>query len=97
MEVVGVLLEVAEQSGVVVWYRRLLPYAVGLYVREQGIPPVLVMDCDVLLDEAAHAAVLAALLAWHRSLPGQTAWRVLDADLLASITGGPPHGGETGP
>ena len=72
--VVASLLDMAEQAGVAVWYRRLLPEALAVYMREPDLPPVITLDCDVMLDPALHAGLLAMLLVKHRTMTGDKAW-----------------------
>lgn len=74
MRVVDALLELADRAGVGVWYRRLMPKAMAVYMREPGLPPVLVMDCDILLERTLHTTVLAVLLTWHFSTAGERVW-----------------------
>ena len=66
-------------------YRRIMPKAVAVYMREPGLPPVLILDPDVLLDGALHAMALAVLLSWHETTRGEQAWMELDASVIEPV------------
>lgn len=60
------------QRGIAVWYRRLLPEAIGAVVREPDLPPVYVMDADALLHPRLHRNLLDLLrLLDERRTPDQ--------------------------
>lgn len=60
------------QRGIAVWYRQLLPHAIGAAVREPDLPPVYVMDADALLHPRLHCNLLEMLCVLdERRRPGE--------------------------